>query len=393
MSQPRTYLDHNAGAPLLAEVRTGMEQALAQPGNASSVHTEGRRARAMIETARQRIAALVGATADRVVFTSCGSEANVSALAPANAAHNAAPSALARCLVSAIEHPSVLAGGRFAKERVTLIGVDENGVIDAKALDDQLSGLVAAEPETQLMVSAMAANNETGAVQPVAQIARIAHGHGAVFHCDMVQAAGRMALDMAQLDVDLASLSAHKMGGPQGVGALVLGERTAGLEEVLISGGGQERRRRAGTENVAGIVGFGIAAECALARLGRAGEMVSLRQQLENGIKAIAPRAVIFAEAVDRLPNTTCFAVAGMSAETLIIAFDLAGIAVSAGAACSSGKVERSHVLDAMDVEQDLARAAVRVSFGIENDAADIDRFLAVWRETYGQFEARQQAA
>ena len=236
----------------------------------------------------------------------------------------------------------------------------------------------------------MAANNETGAIQPVAETSKIVHEAGGLFHTDAVQAAGRIGLDMAALGADMLSLSAHKIGGPKGVGALVLGN--GATVEPLIKGGGQERRRRAGTENVAGIVGFGVAAELAAADLGNAAAMATLRDELEQGALAIAPDAVVLSAAVERLPNTSCIAVPGAKAETLVIGLDLAGIAVSSGAACSSGKVEASHVLRAMGVGEELAQGAIRVSLGFATKRDDIEKFLKAFAELIKRLRPRVAA-
>ena len=278
----RSYLDYNATAPLREEVREAVAAALSLYGNPSSVHAEGRASRAAIEAARAKVAALVGARPEDVIFTSGGTEANALALA--------AQSGQAwHCYMSAVEHPSVLAGGRFYRETTTAIPVTPDGVIDLEILAKELEKhhLGGWRPFVSLMV----ANNETGAVQPVAETSKIVHEAGGLFHTDAVQAAGRIRLDMAALGADMLSLSAHKIGGPKGVGALVLGNGAS--VEPLIKGGGQERRRRAGTENVAGIVGFGVAAELAAADLGNAGAMATLRDELEQGALAIAPDAVV----------------------------------------------------------------------------------------------------
>lgn len=370
----RTYLDWNATAPLREEARAAMLAVLAGCGNASSVHAEGRAARAVIEAAREKVAALVGADPANVIFTSGGTEANVTALSPLNAGGDAPQ----LCLVSAIEHPSVLAGGRFAPEALQQVRVDGNGVIDLDDLQRQLAEARRGRPSAGIMVSVMVANNETGALQPVAEAARIAHEHGAIVHADAVQAAGRVAIDMTALGADLLSLSAHKLGGPQGAGALVLREPGV-LKAPLLTGGGQELRQRAGTENVAAIVGFGVVAELAGREIGRAPHMAALRDRLEAELLRAAPQAVVFARAVRRLPNTSCFAVPGMKAETVVIGLDLAGVAVSAGSACSSGRVEPSHVLAAMGVAPSLARCAIRVSLGWATAEEDIEHFLAAW--------------
>jgi cysteine desulfurase len=364
----RSYLDYNATAPLREEVREAVVAALSLHGNPSSVHAEGRASRAAIEVARVKVAALVGARPEDVIYTSGGTEANALAL-------GAQSGDAWHCYMSAVEHPSVLAGGRFYRETTTAIPVTPDGVIDLEILARELEKhhLGGWRP----LVSLMVANNETGAVQPVAETSKIVHEAGGLFHTDAVQAAGRISLDMAALGADMLSLSAHKIGGPKGVGALVLGNRAS--VEPLIKGGGQERRRRAGTENVAGIVGFGVAAELAAADLSKAGVMAILRDELEQGALEIAPDAVVLSTSVERLPNTSCIAVPGTKAETLVIGLDLAGVAVSSGAACSSGKVEASHVLRAMGVPEELAQGAIRLSLGFATKRDDIERFLSAY--------------
>lgn len=240
------------------------------------------------------------------------------------------------------------------------------------------------------MVSLMAANNETGAIQPVAEASKIVHSAGGLLHTDAVQAAGRIALEMNALGADMLSLSAHKIGGPKGVGALVLGNGAS--VEPLIKGGGQERRRRAGTENVAGIVGFGAAAELATGDLAKSKEIARLRDELEKKALAIVPDASVLSAKVERLPNTSCIAVPGVKAETLVIGLDLAGVAVSSGAACSSGKVEASHVLSAMGVPEDVAQGAIRVSLGFATGRDDIESFLKAFAELIGRLRPKAAA-
>jgi cysteine desulfurase len=291
--------------------------------------------------------------------------------------------------VSGIEHPSVLAGSRFPQDAITSIPATADCVIDleklAKALaNSQMKG-------RRPFVSVMAANNETGAIQPVSEIAAMVHEAGGLLHSDAVQAAGKLPFDLASSDADMISLSAHKFGGPKGVGALVLREGIA--VEPLIKGGGQERRRRAGTENVSGIVGFGVAAELASAALSKVAEIGKLRDELEARAISIAPDLVVFSANVARLPNTSAFAVPGTRAETVLIALDLEGVAVSSGSACSSGKVEASHVLKAMGVAPELAQAALRVSLGPDTTKAEIDRFIAIWGEMITRLKRGRQAA
>jgi cysteine desulfurase len=377
----RFYLDYNATAPLRPEVRDAVAAALELYGNPSSVHAEGRAARSAIEAAREKVAALVGARAEDVIFTSGGTEANALALA--------AQSGQAwHCYLSAIEHPSVLSGGRFYRETTTVFPVTPDGVADlhnlAKLLEKHHLG------GWRPFVSLMAANNETGAIQPVAEASKIVHSAGGLLHTDAVQAAGRIELDMTTLGADMLSLSAHKIGGPKGVGALVLGKDVS--VEPLIKGGGQERRRRAGTENVAGIVGFGVAAELAAADLAKAESLATLRDELETGARAVAPDAVVLSAHVARLPNTSCIAVPGAKAETLVIGLDLAGVAVSSGSACSSGKVEASHVLSAMGVAEEIAHGAIRVSLGFATKRADIENFLKAFGELVKRLRPRVAA-
>jgi cysteine desulfurase len=371
----RSYFDWNATAPLRPQAAEALREALAVPGNPSSVHAEGRAARRLVEEAREEVAALVAARPGDVFFTSSGTEANMLALTPAiQTADERRPRE--KLLISAIEHSSVRAGGRFPTGAVTGIAVDADGRVDLGALVDALAKV------SRPLVSIMLANNETGVVQPIAQAATIVHAAGGLLHVDAVQAAGRIACDINALGADLLTLSAHKIGGPKGVGALVRAREDIHFPDPLIRGGGQERGLRAGTENVAGIAAFGAAA-AAVRRQGaaEADQMRALRDKLETGLKAVAPGVAIFGAAVARLPNTTLFAVEGMKAETAVISFDLEGIAVSSGAACSSGKVQPSHVLAAMGVSPALTRGAVRLSLGWTTTEVDIERFLGAWRK------------
>jgi cysteine desulfurase len=371
----RSYFDWNATTPLRDEAREAIADALALPGNPSSVHAEGRAARKTVEHAREEVAALVGARPADVVFTSSGTEANMLALTPAIQISTDKRSR-SRLLVSAIEHASVRAGGRFSRDAIAEIAVDADGRLDLAALREA----VAKSPRA--LVSLMLANNETGVIEPVAAAAEIVHAADGLLHVDAVQAAGRIEFDIAGLGADLLTLSAHKIGGPKGVGALVRRSEDIHLPEPLIRGGGQERGLRAGTENVAGIAGFGAAAAAARReRAAEAAHMLALRDKLEAGVKAVSPRAVVFGAGAERLPNTTLFAVEGMKAETAVIAFDLEGIAVSSGAACSSGKVQPSHVLAAMGVSPALTRGAVRVSLGWSTAETDIESFQNAWRK------------
>jgi cysteine desulfurase len=371
----RSYLDWNATAPLRPQAAAALAQALAVAGNPSSVHAEGRAARRLVERAREQVAALVGAEPGNVFFTSGGTEANMLALVPAiETVQEKRPRD--RLLLSAIEHSSVRTGGRFPTGAVEEVPVEPDGRVDLDALGAALAR--AARP----LVSLMLANNETGVVQPVAEAAAISYAAGGLIHVDAVQGPGRIGCDIGALGADVLTISAHKLGGPKGVGAVVRRADNIHFPEPLIRGGGQERGLRAGTENVAGIVAFGAAAAAVREEWrAEAERMRTLRDALESGLKAITPHAVIFGEMAERLPNTTLFSVEGMKAETAVIAFDLEGVAVSSGAACSSGKVQPSHVLAAMGVSPALLRGAVRVSLGRTTTDAEIERFLAAWRK------------
>lgn len=335
---------------------------LALGGNASSIHEEGRKAHALLDEARDAIARALGVIAPMVVFTSGGSEANNLALkgTPAD-----------RLIVSGVEHPSVLEAARGSGKPVDILPVNGSGVVDLEALER----LLKEAPKT--LISVMLANNETGVVNPLRDVVVLAHAHGALVHTDAVQAFGKVPVNFGLLGVDLLSVSAHKLGGPVGAGALVVRDGLALMP--VIHGGGQELRRRAGTENLAAIAGFAAAAQ--EKRL----EIKALRDHLEEGLEG----AVIFGGAAERLPNTTCFAVPGLSAETALMALDLAGFAVSSGSACSSGKVAKSHVLEAMGVAPELGSAALRVSLGWTTTKEDIDQFISAW----GRIRARRKAA
>ncbi|RXH42301.1 cysteine desulfurase family protein [Bradyrhizobium zhanjiangense] len=368
----RVYLDWNATTPLRAQARAAMLAAYDLIGNPSSVHAEGREARRLVEEARATLATAVGALPRNVIFTSAGTEANGLALSPGLRGPSGGP--VERLLVSAVEHASVLAGGRFPADKIGQIRVTHSGVIDLEDLRDQLGGGPPA------LVSIMAANNETGALQPVAEAARIVHEAGGLLHVDAIQALGKIPFDIKTVGADLATFSAHKIGGPKGVGALVVAEGLAGLEPVL-RGGGQELSRRAGTENVAGIAGFGAAIKAALQALPEdAKRMATLRDHLENGLRAVAG-VMVFADNVERLPNTVLFTAPGLKAETAVIGFDLAGVAVSSGSACSSGKVQPSHVLSAMGYDPIVAQGAVRLSLGWSTELEEINRALEAWRK------------
>jgi cysteine desulfurase len=341
-----------------------MLAALEVTGNPSSVHGEGRAARQLLDEARETMARALGSIAPMVVFTSGGSEANNLALRGV---------AAERVLVSAIEHPSVIEAATASGKPVEIIAVTAEGVVDLDALAKLLPG-------PRALVSVMLANNETGVIQPVREVMALAQAHGALVHSDAVQALGKVPVNFGLLGVDLLTVSAHKLGGPVGTGALVVRDGLAVTP--LIVGGGQELRRRAGTENIAGAAGF------AAATSEKRFDVRDLRDRLEAELEG----ATIFGRTVERLPNTTCFAAAGMSAETLLMGFDLDGIAISSGSACSSGKVAKSHVLSAMGVAPELAQAAIRVSLGWNTTEEDIDRFIAVWRRLRARYKARVAA-
>ncbi len=367
------YMDYNATAPVRPGAAAAVAEVLSNVGNASSVHGFGRRARRRSEQARAQVAELIGADAAQVVFTSGGTEANNLALRGAGRA---------AVLVSAGEHDSVL---RVVPE-ARLVPLQADGRVDLAALEAMLQ-----ENPAPALVSVMLANNETGVVQPLDQVVALARRAGALVHCDAVQAAGKVPLDFRALGVDFMSLSAHKLGGPQGIGALVIADGRELAPQM--TGGGQERSRRAGTENLAGIAGFGAAAAAAEGDLERLQGLAALRDGLEQRLFSLAPDVTVFGAGAARLANTSCFAVPGLAAETQVMALDLAGVAVSAGSACSSGKVRSSHVLMAMGADAALAGSAIRVSLGWRSEPRDIEDFLAAWGRLYERCSAGRRAA
>ena len=353
----KTYLDNNATAPIRPEVIEIMAQSMAHTGNASSIHGFGRESRRDVEKARKYVADLAGTSPNQVIFTSGATESNNMIVK-----HYADQ----KTLISAVEHPAV----RDANKNATMIPVTRDGAVNLEAYKEMLSS------DTGL-VSVMLVNNETGVIQPVQEIARMAKDAGATVHSDAVQAAGRIPIDFAGLGVDYLSLSAHKFGGPQGVGALIF---RSGLEPPpLLHGGGQERRARAGTENVAGIIGFGEAARIAQKELGSFQELSNLREKLEREVKKISPDVIIYGENAPRVANTTCLGLPGVPAETLLMHLDLAGIAVSSGSACSSGVVKTSPVIRAMGASEKEAASTIRISMSWQTRAGDIDHFLKIW--------------
>lgn len=374
MTRVRTYLDYNASAPLRPAARTAMLTALDAPGNASSVHAEGRRARTIIEGAREQVAALVGAMPSEVVFTSGATEANNCVMAAGWAA----------ICVADIEHDSVLAPARASGAEIIRLPVSTDGVVDLAAAREALTDAVSRHHDARrVLLSVMMANNETGVIQPVAQAGNMARDLGIQFHVDAVQGAGRLLFQFSDLGADTLTISAHKLGGPRGVGALVIGD--GNNLPALVRGGGQERRRRGGTENVAGIAGFGAAA----AEVQREWQHASARQQvlrdaLEAGVMRETPEAVIIGRNVARIANTSCIAMPGKPSETLVIRMDLDGIAISSGAACTSGKIGENTVLAAMGLEASITGSAVRVSLGAGTTDDDVTAFLAAWKKAAG---------
>lgn len=354
------YLDWNATAPLRPAAAQAMSAAMAILGNPSSVHAAGRAAKATLDAARDEVARLVGGDSSGVVFVSGGTEANNAVLRASGAT---------AVLASAIEHTSVL----DARDDIEILPVREDGMLDLGALRARL-----ARGAERALVSVMLANNETGAIQPVAEIASLAHAAGARVHCDAVQAAGKIPVDMRALGVDYLTLSAHKLGGPAGIGAVVVAPGAP--LDAWLRGGGQERGRRAGTENLIAAAGFGAAVREAVAGLGEMARVAEIRDRIERELLAAAPDALVFGAAGPRLPGTLCISMPGVAAQTQVMAFDLAGVAVSAGAACSSGKIKASHVLAAMGVDPQIAATAIRVSLGWGSVEADAERLITAWR-------------
>jgi cysteine desulfurase len=384
----RVYLDYNATAPLRPEARAATLEALDVLGNPSSIHAEGRRARAIVEEARRAVAALAGGDPRGVVFVSGGTEAANLALTPAiHAPERKRP--LARLIMSAGEHPCVLRGHRFAPEATAIAPLQADGRLDLDALAELL-----ARGEGAPMLALQGANNETGVLQPIAEAAALVHAAGGIVVCDAVQLPGRINLAATTSGADFLFLSAHKLGGPKGAGALAAMRPDLSIEAPLLRGGGQERGARAGTENVAAIAGLGAAARLAAAEAeAEARRLAALRDRLEQGVRETAPEAVVFGESAPRLPNTLAFAAPGVAAATLLIALDLGGVAVSSGSACSSGKVTPSHVLAAMGVKPGLAAGAIRVSFGWASREEDVDRFVVAFGEALAGLRRRRGVA
>lgn len=394
MTHKRIYLDHNATSPLRDEAREAMLAAFALVGNASSPHQEGRQARGMIDLARDRIAELCGANPRDVVFTGGATEANVLALSPSLTSQGLGGGEGQGCdtlLMLGTEHPCVLQGHRFPADRVVLLPVTPAGLIDLDALDRALEQHCAAGH--RVMVSVQAANSETGVIQPISEIAMRVHAAGGLLHCDAVQMAGRLPLDQGTAGADCLALSAHKLGGPQGVGALVLRSGGLTVDSPVLKGGGQERGARAGTENVAGIAGFGAAAVAASRDMAdEAVRLACLRDRIETGLRHLDSGLVMFGAEAPRLPNTLAFAGSEHSAEMALMRLDLAGIALSSGSACSSGKVKSSHVLAAMGVDGTVARRALRISLGWSTQEDEVIQFMTRYEQTLGPKQTAKQS-
>lgn len=362
----RIYADYNATAPLRPEAKAAMLRAMELTGNPSSVHSEGRKARALVEGARDAVAAAIGACRDDIAFTSGGTEA---VQAPLRGVLRSVGNA--QLVVSSIEHDSVSA----LAELPNAWAVKANGVVDLVWLEAIVQTLVA--DGRRPLVSLMLVNNETGVIQPVAQAAEIVHAAGGLIHCDAIQALGKIDVSIIELDVDYLSLSAHKIGGPQGVGAFYV--KPGAPFSAIQTGGGQEFGRRSGTENVAGVAGFAAAIEAAAAGIGAYQALAGHRDRMESRLKAAAPALVVHGAAAPRAAGVSCFGVEGLPSETQVMGLDLAGLAVSAGSACSSGKVKPSRVLTAMGLSDTAARSAIRASFGWASKPDDFDALAAAW--------------
>ncbi|MGB3875781.1 MAG: cysteine desulfurase family protein [Shinella zoogloeoides] len=384
----RTYLDWNATAPLLAAAREAVIAALDTVGNPSSVHGEGRALRMLVEAARRDVAALVNTAPAHVIFTSGATEAANLVLTP-DYRMGRTPLAIGHLYVSEIEHPAVREGGRFQRENVTTVPVTRAGVVDLEALETLLQNHDKARGLP--MVAVMLANNETGIVQPVKTAAEIVRRHGGLLVVDAVQAVGRMPVDIEALDADFLIISSHKLGGPKGAGALVTRGEVL-MPVPLIRGGGQEKGHRSGTENPAALAGFAAAARAATDDMvERNARIIGLRDALEAGMRLAANDVIIHGADGERVANTSFFSLPGLKSETGQIAFDLEGIALSAGSACSSGKVGQSHVLTAMGF--DAALGGLRVSLGPGSTQADVDRFLAAFSRVVSRRRVTGNAA
>lgn len=382
----RLYLDHNASSPLRPQARQAMLAAMDLVGNPSSVHAEGRAARKIVEDARRTIARAFGDEACLVTFTSGASEAAATLLTPGlQGASSASTSTL---FVGAGEHPCVRAGGRFAPSDIDVVPLDGQGRIAVDALQSAI-----ASRRGPVLVAIQTSNNETGVIQPIRDIGAVAKRHGAIFVADAVQSFGRVSLTDVCGEADAWFVSSHKIGGPKGVGAIVRPSQSLRWDP-LVAGGGQEHYLRAGTENVAAIAGFAAAVEVAMQTLeGEAARLSALRDLIAGAVTEACPDVVVFGAGAPRLPNTLCFSVPGVTAETAMIALDLEGLAVSSGAACSSGKVKSSHVLEAMGVAPDLTSGALRISLGWSTEAAEIGLARAALDRVFGRLRRVSNAA
>ena len=382
LTTQRSYLDHNATTPLHPSARAAMVASWDIAGNPSSVHAEGRAARALLDEARHAVAAFVETSPENVVFTSGGTEAlNIALSAEATRAGRA----YSRLLVGAGEHPAVLQGHRFGAA-AEIVPLRSDGRLDLAALERQIAG----EP---VLLAIQAANNETGVLQPVRDAADLVHAAGGFVLCDAVQAAGKVACDVRVFAADALALSAHKFGGPKGVGALCFSAPDHHFNRGVVRGGGQEQGLRAGTENLVGIAGMGAACRSAAERrVTQASDLSRWRDDVDAAVFAAAPAAIVFGRSATRLPNTTCFAVPGIDAQILLMSLDLDGVAVSAGSACSAGRVRPSHVLSAMGVPDGLAQHALRVSLGWTTTRRDIEAFAQAFAKAMGRMRPRAAA-
>jgi cysteine desulfurase len=388
MAPARLYLDWNATSPLHPAAREAVLRALDLFGNPNSVHREGRVVRAAVECARRQVATFTGADPAHVIFTSGATEAANMALTP-DFRMGRTPLVISHLYCSAIEHPAVREGGRFSKASMTEVAVTSSGVVDLEALRSLLAAhdMSAGLP----MVAIMLVNNETGIVQPIKEAAEIVHAHGGLLVVDAVQAAGRLKLDIGDLGADLMIVSSHKIGGPKGAGALVTRGEVL-MPRPLIHGGGQEKGHRSGTENSLAVIGFGAAAQAATGDFEERNQTVSrLRDRLEAGMRLAAPDVIIYGADEVRVSNTTFFTLPGLKAETGQIAFDLEGVALSAGSACSSGKVGESHVLTAMGHDPKLG--ALRISLGFATTDADIAKAVAAFTKIAARRKPAGEAA
>jgi cysteine desulfurase len=383
MAANRAYFDHNATTPLRSAAAEAVLCAMQEYGNPSSVHAEGRKARAMIDFARKALARAVSGEAKHVIFTSGATEALNTLLRPSPLviSHSGAKYT-DRLLVLATEHSAASSGGGFALDRTDIIPVDRNGIIDLSWLDRRLQTLSNADGFAPVTIAVQLANSETGVIQPVSDASTLAHRYGALMVCDCVAAFGKIPVNLADLKADAIVISAHKFGGPKGTGAIIFHGETLRMQQALLTGGGQEMRRRSGTENVPGIAGMGVAATEAMAAMpGESLRLSALRDQLLADFRLVRPDLVVFGEKSPRLPNTLNFAIPGMSAEIALIRFDLAGVAISSGSACSSGKITRSPTLTAMGVPADLAECALRFSLGHTTTQSDIQKATMVFAD------------